>query len=93
MMDDWTITNYVDSSLTGTWVYYRNHDFPGIHFSRCVDDANRDHTATDDRAYYYFGVTRTFNTPATPAVTQRQLIDAWNDYFTVTAATGAVGRE
>ena len=83
MMTDWVITNYVDSSLTGTWVYYLNPNFPGIHFSRCVDDGNRDHVATNDRAYYYFGVTRTFSTPATPALTQQTLINAWNDYFTV----------
>ncbi|HBB88613.1 MAG TPA: hypothetical protein DC047_13460 [Blastocatellia bacterium] len=83
MMDDWKITNYVDPTLPGTWVYYRNPNFPNLHFSRCVDDGDRDHVATDDRVFYYFGVLKTFNTPAIPLHTQRTLIDAWNDYFTV----------
>lgn len=82
-MSNWVITNYRDSSLTGTWVYYVNPNFRGIHFSRCVDDHDRDHMATDDRVYYYYGVTRTFNTPATPLYTQNRLINAWNDFFTV----------
>ena len=85
-MDDWVITDYRDSSLTGTWVYYMNSvnpNFANIHFSRCVDDPNRDHTATNDRAYYYFGQTNTFNTAAVPLGTQQTLISAWQDYFTV----------
>ena len=85
-MDDWEITNYRDSSLTGTWVYYRNPvdpNFANIHFSRCCDDPNRDHMATNDRAYYYFGVTNTFNPFAVPLGTQQTLISAWQDYFTV----------
>jgi len=85
-MDDWVITNYRDSSLTGPWVYYRNlvnPNFADIHFSRCVDDSNRDHMATNDRAYYYFGVTNTFNPVVVPQGTQQTLIDAWQDYFAV----------
>jgi len=82
-MDNWEVTTYRDSTLTGIWVYYKNPNFANIHFSRCVDDPNRDHMATDDRAYYYFGMTQTFNTPAVPEATQRILISAWQDYFTL----------
>ena len=85
-MNDWVITSYRDSSLTGTWVYYINPvnpKFANIHFSRCVDGGNRDHMATNDRAYYYFGMTKTFNTPDVPHATQEILINAWEDYFTV----------
>ena len=82
-MINWVVSNYIDSSLTGTWVYYVNPNFPGIHFSRLVDDPNRDHMATNNRAYYYYGRTRTFNTPAVPPEIQHVLINAWHDYFTV----------
>ena len=84
MMSDWVIANYVDSSLTGAWVYYLNlkPKFQNIHFSRCVDNGDRDHVATDDGAYYYFGVTGTFNTTP-PSITKKRLKDAWKDYFTV----------
>jgi hypothetical protein len=85
MMIDWVIANHTDEHLIGTWVYYISPNFPGIHFSRSVDDPNRDHMATNDGAYYYFGVTRTFNTPTTPLETQLALIAAWRDYFTVFA--------
>lgn len=85
-MINWVITNYRDSNLTGTWVYYLNPNFRGIHFSRCVDDSNRDHMATDDGVYYYYGVTRTFNTPAIPPEMQHVLMHAWKDYFTVLEA-------
>lgn len=83
MMTNWVITNYVDESLEGSWEHYVNPNFRGIHFSRCVDDASRDRVATDDGAYWYFGATKTFNTPAAPLATQQTLIDAWKDYFTV----------
>ena len=83
-MMNWVITNYTDSSLTGIWVYYVNPNFRGIHFSRCIDDSDRDHMATDDRLYYHYGKTRTFNTPAIPPEMQDFLMRAWRDYFTVT---------
>ena len=83
MMINWVISNYKDRSLTGAWVYYLNPNFPGIHFSRSVDDPRLDHMATNDGQYYYFGVTKTFNTHTTPLETQLTLIAAWRDYFTV----------
>jgi hypothetical protein len=82
-MTDWKVTNYKDPSLSGEiWVYYSNPTFKQIHFSRSVDTPDRDHTATDDGRYYYFGVTKTFNTEM-PANIQQELTNGWADYFTV----------
>jgi hypothetical protein len=86
-MQDWRIANAMEN-LTGNWVYYACATvaaFANIHFSRHVDNPSDDHMATNDGAYYYYGVTGTFNQAAqhaAPAVRQ-MLVDAWNDYFRV----------
>lgn len=84
-MADWTVSSYRDPSNPAkeTWVYYENVDFPGIHMSRCVTDNNKDHMATNDGTAYYYGVSKTFNSPTIPAATQTNLTDAWKDYFKV----------
>ena len=84
-MDDWRVSSYTDPDLGQhgtTWVYYENPSFSELHLSRSVDSPQRDHTALNDRTYYYFGVTGTFNAAPPQAIANR-LIDAWSDYFTV----------
>ncbi|MCL6293908.1 hypothetical protein [Jejuia spongiicola] len=84
MMTDWKISNYTDPlHINQTWVYYTNPNFPNIHMSRSVDNPNQDHMATNNRLYYYYGVTNTFNVFGIPLVVQTNLTDAWKDYFTV----------
>lgn len=86
-MNNWHITNAMENQ-TGNWVYYictAVGAFANLHFSRHVDNPADDHMATNDRSYYYYGLTGTFNQAAqqaTPAIRQA-LVDAWNDYFTV----------
>lgn len=86
-MSDWKKSNYVDPNNAGTWVYYEDERspkiFPNIHISRSVDNSNRDHTATDDRQYYYFGVTKTVNNNRMPRDIRTNLENAWIDYFRV----------
>ncbi|MEM7592881.1 MAG: hypothetical protein AAF383_15415 [Cyanobacteria bacterium P01_A01_bin.83] len=86
MMKDWKVANYVDSGLNNkeTWVYYKNSKFPDIHFSRSVthSDGSKDHIATDDKKYYYYGKSNSFNTNVS-STTSKKLKDAWKDYFTV----------
>ncbi|WP_445249343.1 hypothetical protein [Microcoleus sp. OTE_8_concoct_300] len=85
-MGDWKLTN-AKENLTGNWVYYvysaANALYQGIHFSRHVDNSYDDHIATDDRMYYYYGNTRSFNTPNIPQQIRDTLIKAWQDYFSV----------
>ncbi|HEY1997068.1 hypothetical protein [Paraburkholderia sp.] len=86
MMDDWKVSNYTEpSNDNGVWMYYQNPTFPDLHMSRCVDTLTRDHMATNDRTYYYYGMTKpaTFNTAHVPQHTQALLTSAWKDYFTV----------
>jgi hypothetical protein len=82
-MQDWTISNSVETPVAD-WVYYVNAAaaFANIHFSRYTDDAFMDHMATNDKKYYYYGFTNTFNT-AVPAAIAAALQRAWADYFTV----------
>lgn len=77
MRTNWVITNYKDPSLKGTWEFYVNPNFPGIHFSRCVDNPKLDHMATNDGSHYYFGVTRTFQYIDYVLDTQLTLNAAW----------------
>lgn len=77
----WVKSNYVDPSLTGTWVYYVNPNFPDIHFSHSVDNPKLDHMATNDGLHYYYGVTKTFQYTDYALETQLLLIAAWRDYF------------
>lgn len=86
MMDDWNVSAYRDpANGQGVWVYYENPNFPAIHMSRCVDNATRDHMATNDRTAYYYGNNQppTFNNAAVPMPTRITLEAAWRDYFTV----------
>ncbi len=85
-MDNWRITNAMENA-TGNWVYYictAVASFANLHFSRHVDNPAEDHMATNDGAFYYYGVTGTFNQAAQHAdqSVRQMLIDAWNDYFT-----------
>lgn len=86
-MQDWRPTNAMEN-LTGNWVYYACtavNAFANIHFSRHVDNGADDHMATNDGAYYYYGVTGTFNQAARQAdqSIRQALYDAWQDYFNV----------
>ncbi|AJT66371.1 hypothetical protein [Streptomyces chattanoogensis] len=86
-MQDWRPTNAMEN-LTGNWVYYvctAVNAFANIHFSRHVDNSAEDHMATNDGAYYYYGVTGTFNQAAQHAdqSIRQALYDAWQDYFKV----------
>lgn len=86
-MQDWRPTNAMEN-LTGNWVYYvctAINAFANIHMSRNMEDRSRDHVATNDGAYYYFGNSGTFNQAAQRAdESDRQaLFNAWTDYFNV----------
>lgn len=85
-MGNWKITSALEN-LTGNWVYYvysaANVIYQGIHFSRHMDNPYDDHMATNDRMYYYYGNTESFNTPNIPPQTRDKLINAWRDYFSV----------
>lgn len=85
MMNDWTITGAagVETPSEG-WVYYicpAVAAFANIHFSRYAFDPLMDHIATNDRRYYYYGFTDSFNT-AVPAAIAAVLRQAWRNYFT-----------
>lgn len=84
-MSDWIISNtpLENAGETG-WVYYVNAAFPvALHISRYAFDAFRDHVATNDGRYYYFGNTGTFNTPNVPGDIAQALRGAWSNFFTV----------
>ncbi|WP_211830367.1 hypothetical protein [Kistimonas asteriae] len=83
MMPDWIVSNFEDDSLNESWVYYKNKNYAEIHFSRSIDEPVRDHMATDDRKFYYFGHTKTFNRDDVPSNIINRLVNAWDDYFTV----------
>jgi hypothetical protein len=84
-MNNWQITSFKPAwgATAVGWVYYISQAFANIHFSRSVDDPFRDHMATNDAHYYYFGHDGTFNTANIPQTIKDQLVKAWNDYFTV----------
>jgi hypothetical protein len=85
-MSDWGITNAIEN-LTGNWVYYiytaGQVAYQNIHFSRYMDDPSRDHMATNDNQYYYYGFTGTYNTNDMPQDIREALLAAWNSYFSV----------
>ncbi len=83
-MSDWTISNtpLENAGETG-WVYYVNRAITILHISRYAFDAFRDHVATNDSLYYYFGNTDTFNRADVPEHIAQALRDAWSNFFTV----------
>ncbi|MDI5963447.1 hypothetical protein POF50_008150 [Streptomyces sp. SL13] len=86
-MSDWKITGAMEN-LTGDWVYYVCTGvaaFAQLHMSRHVDSPGDDHMATNDRRYYYYGVTGTFNAAAraAPQAVRQLLVDAWRNYYSV----------
>ncbi len=84
MMNEWKVSNCIDLEGVGeTWIYYESEKFPDIHMSRCLSDGNRDHMATNDKQYYFFGVGGTKNTANMPYTVEQQLKQAWEDYFSV----------
>ena len=85
-MSDWSVSNSVDIPTAG-WVYYvytaGSTIFSTIHMSRNIDDPFADHMATNDRMYYYYGYTESFNTNNIPEQIASLLKQAWSNYFTV----------
>ena len=83
-MQDWKVSGYVDPPTPHgeIWVYKTNDAFPNVHLSFSVTNINQSHAATNDRTAYYFGVTKTFNSPRLTAAVRQLLVSAWTDYYT-----------